>query len=77
MNQAHAGSTRDHAGSTRDKDSKAPQGSKETLTLPMAEIEKYGVIELAQAITALKANTADLMQRKKELQQLNRWFDVR
>jgi diguanylate cyclase (GGDEF)-like protein len=34
------------------------------------------VAELAQALTALKLNTAELLQRKKQLQQLNRWFDV-
>ena len=33
-------------------------------------------MELAQALTALKANTAELLQRKKQLQQLNRWFDI-
>jgi len=34
------------------------------------------VLELAQALTALKKNTDELLQRKKQLQQLNRWFDV-
>ncbi|KAB2937864.1 MAG: diguanylate cyclase [Hyphomicrobium sp.] len=33
-------------------------------------------MELAQALTALKASTAELLQRKKQLQQLNRWFDI-
>lgn len=32
--------------------------------------------ELAQALTALKVNTAELLKRKKQLQQVNRWFDV-
>ncbi len=31
---------------------------------------------MAQALTSLKENTAELLQRKKQLQQLNRWFDV-
>jgi diguanylate cyclase (GGDEF)-like protein len=65
-----------HARSKGAKNATAPRGSKEKLTPPMADIDKFGVIELAQAITALKANTAELLQRKKELQQLNRWFDV-
>lgn len=34
------------------------------------------VAELARALTALKANTAELLQRKKQLQQINRWFDI-
>ena len=34
------------------------------------------LIELAEALTALKVNAAELLQRKKQLQQLNRWFDV-
>ena len=34
------------------------------------------VVELAHALTALKANTAELLQRKRQLQQLNRWFDI-
>ena len=69
MNQAPARSP-------KEKNTKAPRGSKEAPPLPIADIDKFGVIELAQAITALKANTAELLQRKKELQQLNRWFDV-
>ena len=32
--------------------------------------------ELAGALTSLKRNTAELLQRKKQLLQLNRWFDV-
>ncbi len=32
--------------------------------------------ELAGALTALKKNTTELLQRKRQLQQLNRWFDV-
>ena len=69
MNQAHARSS-------RDKTAKAPRESKEAPLLPTAAIDQFGVVELAQAITALKANKAELLQRKKELQQLNRWFDV-
>lgn len=65
-----------HARSRRDKSTKAPRESKEAPLLPTAAIDQFGVVELAQAITALKANTAELLQRKKELQQLNRWFDV-
>ena len=42
---------------------------------PSAEDSKR-LAELAQALTALKMNTAELRQRKKQLQQLNRWFDV-
>ena len=36
----------------------------------------HRVVELAHALTALKANTAELLQRKRQLQQLNRWFDI-
>lgn len=32
--------------------------------------------ELAQALAALQAQTAELLQRKNQLRQLNRWFDV-
>jgi diguanylate cyclase (GGDEF)-like protein len=60
----------------KDKSTKAPRGSREALPLQVSAIDQFGVVELAQAITALKANTAELMQRKKQLQQLNRWFDV-
>jgi diguanylate cyclase (GGDEF)-like protein len=34
------------------------------------------ITELAKALSALKANTAELQQRKKQLQQINRWFDI-
>jgi len=34
------------------------------------------VAELAQALTALQAQTAELLQRKNQLRQLNRWFNV-
>jgi diguanylate cyclase (GGDEF)-like protein len=64
-----------HARTRRDKNTKA-RASKDALPLQVAAIDQFGVVELAQPITALKANTAELMQRKKQLQQLNRWFDV-
>lgn len=32
--------------------------------------------ELAHALTVLKAHTAEILERKKQLRQLNRWFDV-
>lgn len=32
--------------------------------------------ELAQALAALKAHTAEILERKNQLIQLNRWFDV-
>ena len=38
--------------------------------------DQHRIAELARALTALKANTAELLQRKKQLQQLNRWFEV-
>ena len=38
--------------------------------------DRSRIAELATALSALKANTAELQQRKKQLQQLNRWFDV-
>jgi len=34
------------------------------------------MLELAHALTSLKENTSELLQRKKQLQQLNRWFDI-
>ena len=64
-----------HARASRDKNTKA-RASKEALPPQVPALDQFGVVELAQAITALKANTAELMQRKKQLQQLNRWFDV-
>ncbi len=38
--------------------------------------EGQSAAELAGALTALNKNTAELLQRKRQLQQLNRWFDV-
>lgn len=32
--------------------------------------------ELAQALAALRRHTAEIIERKKQLKQLNRWFDV-
>lgn len=34
------------------------------------------MVELAQTLTALQKNTEELLERKRQLQQLNRWFDV-
>ena len=45
-------------------------------TKTASEEDGKRVAELAGALTALKANTAELLERKKQLQQLNRWFDV-
>jgi PAS domain-containing protein len=46
------------------------------MTKAASEEDHKRVAELAGALTALKANTAELLQRKKQLQQLNRWFDI-
>ena len=45
-------------------------------TKTASEEDGKRVAELAGALTALRANTAELLQRKKQLQQLNRWFDI-
>ena len=37
---------------------------------------QQSMVELAQALTALQKNTEELLERKRQLQQLNRWFDV-
>lgn len=50
-----------------------PAQSRDRHTTPEDQVR---LIELAEALTALKRNAAELLMRKKQLQQLNRWFDV-
>ena len=67
MTQAKARSARNANASARNAAAAAEE---------KAADDHHRVVELAQALTALKANTAELLQRKRQLQQLNRWFDI-
>ncbi len=60
----------------RPQRSKALTRAKEVSPRPRAAEECRTAGELALALAELKAQTAEILERKKELRQLNRWFDV-
>ena len=59
----------------RSRESRVPPRGTDAVARHDAE-DRRTVAELAQALADLKRNTAELFQRKKQLQQLNRWFHV-
>ncbi len=62
--------------SARPRKVKSPSRSKEIAAQVKLTDDHRRVGELAHALSSLKKNAAELLQRKKQLQQLNRWFDV-
>lgn len=64
------------SGRSGQRRTKPSSRSKDVVSRTGAATDQHQIAELARALTALKANTAELLQRKKQLQQLNRWFDV-
>ena len=56
---------------------KAPPQSQDPATEPAADPESGQTpTELARTLAALKLNTAELLQHKRQLEQLNGWFEV-
>jgi len=55
---------------------KVPSRSKKKLSQTQTTEDGRTVAELASALTALRAHTTEILQRKKQLNQLNRWFNI-
>lgn len=53
-----------------------PRGARKSGADSKSELNGRTAAELVQALAALKAQTAEILERKNQLHQLNRWFDV-